>query len=278
MKVRILGARGSHPVSNQSSTYYGGSTSCVQVSSADETIIMDAGTGIVNFERDLPGRATKIHHILLTHLHMDHIQGLGFFDPLFDTRMDVHIWGPGGIGESLSERLKRFLSPPLFPVTMRDIPSKLHIHELTGSTFDVGCFRITNAFVSHPGPTLGYRINDGKRSMAYLPDHEPVLGKPALPEDNDWLSGFDLADGCDLLIHDAQYSMDEYQNKIGWGHSSMDHAAEFAARTQVGRLIMFHHDPAHTDTILRGLYDQLMSQNTFPFPVELAKEGEQIIL
>ena len=148
--------------------------------------------------------------LLLSHLHMDHIQGLGFFAPLYDERMDVHIWGPSNQGLSLHARLGRYLSPPFFPVHLRDLACRLTVHEVPCGEFAIGPFRIDSALICHPGPTVGYRIECEGASLAYLPDHEPALGAREFPLGADWTSGFALARGVDLLIHDAQYSAAEY--------------------------------------------------------------------
>src|SRR5262249_36281029 len=142
--------------------------------------------------------------VLLTHLHMDHIQGLGFFAPLFRPVGEVHVWGPPSTTMDLRSRLARYLSPPLFPVRIRDLEARVMFHDVPGEPFDVGPFRVTAAAVLHPGPTVGYRIEEAGAILAYLPDHEPALG--GTPFERRWTSGFDLAADADLLIHDAQYS------------------------------------------------------------------------
>lgn len=277
MRVRLLGTRGSYPISNPRSAHYGGSTPCVEVSAEGETLILDAGTGIVSSHYE-KGQQTGVYHILLTHLHMDHIQGLGFFNPIFVPGNHVHIWGPGSSTESLLDRLKRFLSPPLFPVSIRDVGSNLHIHELSNSDFNLGCFHITTAFVCHPGPTIGYRIENSNKSLVYIPDHEPVIGRDELFEDVNWISGYDLAKSADLLIHDAQYSLNEYHNRIGWGHSSIYHAAQFAQKTSVKRLLLFHHDPTHTDSMMDEILKEFLDHHELPLQIELAVEGTEIEL
>ena len=275
MKVTLLGTRGSHPISNQESVYYGGSTPCVSVNVGNNKIILDAGTGIVNLQASIEDE-NKEHHILLTHLHMDHIQGLGFFEPLFDAECEVHIWGPVSSQDSLFERLQRFLSPPLFPLSLRGVPCKLEIHELADETFDLQGFTISTRFISHPGPTIGFKIKHKDKSMAYLPDHEPIIGLEELYDDENWLSGYDLCHDCDLLIHDAQYSSEKYQKRIGWGHSSLKHAAELANACGAKHLLLFHHDPSHTDQMLRKMYDEFMAHNDYPFKIELARDGMEV--
>jgi ribonuclease BN (tRNA processing enzyme) len=238
-------------------------------------MIVDAGTGILNidFARDYPDKRVDI---FLTHLHMDHIQGLAFCQPLFTPGKEVHIWGPGGSSEPLLSRLNRFLSPPLFPIPLRDVPSKLIIHELSNTTFTSGSFEITTEFISHPGPTLGYRIQSQSKTLTYIPDHEPVIGKDHLYREDEWVSGFGLALEADLLIHDSQYSKAEYPRKIGWGHSSLDMAAEYCSRTGGKRLIMFHHDPAHTDSERTQMFEDFKRESHYTFPIELAVQGQEI--
>jgi phosphoribosyl 1,2-cyclic phosphodiesterase len=247
MKVTFWGTRGSLATPDPETVRFGGNTSCVEVRASSGTIlVLDAGTGIRRLGRSLapvPGRMD----ILLTHLHLDHIQGLGFFGPLFQPEVEVHIWGPGSVEQSLEQRLARYLSPPLFPVHLRAVPSKLHLHELSEETMDIGSFHVTLDYVCHPNPTVGYRITDGDSTVTYLPDHEPALGMSAIPSTPEWTSGYPLAAGVDLLIHDAQYDDQEYPEHVGWGHSSMTQACDFAALCGVRMLVPFHHDPSHTD-------------------------------
>jgi ribonuclease BN (tRNA processing enzyme) len=191
--------------------------------------------------------------VLLTHLHMDHIQGLGFFDPLYQPGLDVHVWGPASTTLDLRERLARYLSPPLFPVRLRELPCSLTLHDVPLGKFEIGEFEIVASLVCHPGPTVGYRITEDGQSIAFLPDHEPALGVREFPGPPEWTSGFGLAEGVDLLIHDAQYSDSEYLEHVGWGHSSISQAVQFGVATGVGQLVTFHHDPAHDDSTLDRL-------------------------
>jgi phosphoribosyl 1,2-cyclic phosphodiesterase len=250
VKVTLWGTRGSTPDAGPETVRYGGNTSCVEVRSDDGTLlVLDAGTGIRRLGSALNGECDRID-VLLTHLHMDHIQGLGFFQPLYMEGKEIHIWGPPSTTMNLRERLARYLSPPLFPVRIRDLPCKPILHDVTPGEFEIGCFRITADFVCHPGPTFGYRISENGSAMAYMPDHEPALCADALGRDPDWTSGFEIAAGVDTLIHDAQYSVEEYPEHVGWGHSSIEQTIRFAAAAGVRRLVTFHHDPAHDDQAL----------------------------
>jgi phosphoribosyl 1,2-cyclic phosphodiesterase len=256
MNVTLWGTRGSLPNAGPETVKYGGNTSCVEVRAEDGTIlVLDAGTGIRRFGATLPSCGDQRIDILLTHLHMDHIQGLGFFDPLYNAEADIHIWGPPSTTMNLRERLARYLSPPLFPVRIRELPCKLTLHDVQPGCFEIGAFRITSDFVLHPGPTFGYRIAANGSSMAYLPDHEPALCSKQPGAEPEWTSGYAIAQGVDTLIHDAQYSTAEYPEHVGWGHSSLAQTISFAAATGVRRLVTFHHDPAHDDAALDHLVE-----------------------
>ena len=164
--------------------------------------------------------------ILLSHLHMDHIIGLGFFARLFNPGLDVHVWGPGST-VTRSRSFDAVQSPPLFPVRLRDLPCRLTLHDVPLGTFEVPGMRVTAALVCHPGPTVGYRLDDGNSTLVYLRSRAGAR-RPAVPDLPRWTSGFDLADDADALIHDAQYADAEYEHHVGWGHSSIGQAVAFA--------------------------------------------------
>ena len=277
MKVQLRGVRGSIPTTDPDMAYYGGNTSCTVVMENDCILVLDGGSGMQKFNL-LNNTGIKRIDVLLTHLHLDHIQGLGFFNPFFDPSLDVHIWGPASKANSLHARLSRYLSPPLFPVLLRDLPCKMTLHEIENSSFEIGPFTIESRFVIHPGPTVGFRVSNGRSVFTYIPDHEPALGANGMIADKKWLSGFDLAFNADLLLHDAQYSVQEYKNKRGWGHCSMDDTAKFASMAGVKHLLLAHHDPSHTDDHLNELLDDLKKGNDYSFNYELAAEGMQIEL
>jgi len=251
VKVRIWGARGSLATPGPETMRYGGNTSCVEVRGSDGTlVVLDAGTGIRRLGATVEPDIRRID-LLLTHLHLDHIEGLGFFGPLFRRGLEMHIWGPASTTLDLRARLGRLLSPPLFPVRLRDLPCQLALHDVASiERFTVGRLEIESALVCHPGPTVGFRIREGERSLTYLSDHEPAFGSVDFPGDSRWTSGFELAAGTDLLIHDAQYDEAEYAARVGWGHSALADAVAFARATGARRLLPFHYDPAHSDAEL----------------------------
>lgn len=273
MRIMFWGTRGSLPQAGPETVRYGGNTSCVEVVGADGTLlVLDAGTGIRRLGAKLNPGVSRVD-ILLTHLHMDHIQGLMFFDPLYQPDLEVHIWGPASTTADLRQRLARYLSPPLSPVRLRDLPCHLTLHDVPFGSFAIGGLTITADLVCHPGPTVGYRITEDATVIAYIPDHEPALGVHDFPGEPDWTSGFSLAAGVNLLIHDAQYSDVEYENHVGWGHSSISHTLAFAAATGVERLVAFHHDPTHDDAALDEILEQAKRTARLPFELVPGTEG-----
>jgi len=245
----------------------------VEVQGADGTVvILDAGTGVRRLGMALPRTLRRVD-ILLTHLHLDHLQGLGFFAPLYNPAMEVHIWGPASTTLSLQARLTRYMSPPLFPVRLRQFPCTLHLHEVPCQAMAIGALTVTAGFVCHPGPTVGYRIAAAGTVLTYIPDHEPALGVPRFPGRREWTSGAMLAADADLLIHDAQYSAEEYPQHIGWGHSALPHTLAFATLTGVKHLVPFHHDPAHSDADLDRLMTQAIHVAEPAFAVTPGTEG-----
>jgi len=276
MKINLCGVRGSIPTTAPESQFYGGQTSCTLVSEDDDLLVLDAGSGIQAFNlKDIPRK--KRVDVLLTHLHLDHIQGLGFFRPLFTPDMEVHIWGPSST-QSLHSRISRYLSPPLFPVLVRDLPCKLNLHEVGNTSFEIGHFKIQSTYVIHPGPTLGFRVKGNTSVFTYIPDHEPALGRHGIIKDTRWTSGFDIALDADLIYHDGQYTDQEYLTRRGWGHSGCGDALQFAAITRAKHLLMGHHDPGRTDSQLREMQATLEKNYAYAFNYEFAIEGKQFEL
>lgn len=274
MRAVVWGCRGSLAAPGADTVVYGGNTSCVELGLPEgPPVILDAGTGIRLLGLELASSSEPIH-LCLTHLHLDHLEGLGFFVPLWQPERELHIWGPASPIDALEERIARYLSPPLFPVELSEVPAKLTFHDLPDGEFVLGSTRVRAEPVSHRGPTVGYRFEDAGTTLVYIPDHEPFLGVEPADAEPGWVSGFALAEGADVLLHDAQYFEHEYPNHVGWGHSSVGHAVAFARLAGVRRLVLFHHDPLHTDEQLRSLEARARElwgdKETSP---ELAREG-----
>ena len=282
MRATVWGSRGTIAAPGPDTVRYGGETSCVAIDLADGSLlILDAGTGIRTLGLELPAR-TRIN-ILLTHLHLDHIQGLMFFPPCFRAETEITIWGPASPEASLEDRVARYISAPLSPVEVRELPCSVAFRDTPATEWELAGATIRAEAVTHRGPTFGYRITDGEHTLAYIPDHEPALGADlgALPEE--WISGFELARDATLLIHDGQYSDAEYPNHLGWGHSALGDTLRFAHRTGAERTVLFHHDPTHSDAYLdqlgaeaRERWVELGGAN--PGAVRVGAEGEELEL
>ena len=277
MKITIWGCRGSMPSPGPEKIKYGGNTSCVQVEHEDTCLILDGGSGIQGLGNAL-NPETRVINLLLTHLHIDHIMGLGYFKPFYNPKCTVNIWGPTGSNETLIERLRRYFSPPFFPVRLKELPSEINIFEIDNSEFKIGPFQIRSEYICHPGPTVGYRVECENSVMSYLPDHEPALGSSDFPNSTEWCSGYNIARDSDLLLHDGQYSRQGYNKKIGWGHSSMEDAIDFGRLSRVKKMIMFHHDPLHSDATLERMFEQCLADKQVNFELSLGREKDTFIL
>jgi phosphoribosyl 1,2-cyclic phosphodiesterase len=279
VRIRIWGCRGSIASPGPDTVRYGGNTSCVEVRLADGSrVVLDAGTGArplgIELMRDPPARLD----LLLTHLHVDHVEGLGAFEPIWSPGIELHVWGPPSPMASLDERIATYFSPPLFPVHLYEVPATTVFHDANEASWRIGSATIWSRPIMHAGQTVGYRIRDADGSvLTYLTDHEPALGSDLRTMPGEWISGFGLAKGADVLIHDCQYTPQEYAARVGFGHSSTEHVAAFAARADVGRLLLFHHDPWHTDDQLDAMrVDVLERWDVEPDRCLIAAEGSEL--
>ncbi|HZD78850.1 MAG TPA: MBL fold metallo-hydrolase [Actinomycetota bacterium] len=277
--MRIWGCRGSLATPGPQTVRYGGNTSCIEVRLSDDSlVILDAGTGIRPLGLALDGPRPRRIDLLLTHLHLDHLEGLGFFPPLWDPQTELHIWGPPSPLESLQERIAVYLSPPLFPVHLSDVPSRPIFHDAPEDEVQIGSATVLSQPIIHSGPTVGYRIEDGGSVLAYLTDHEPAHGADLRSTAPEWISGFAIARGADLLIHDCQYTEAEYPAHVGWGHSSLGHVADFARIAKARHLLLFHHDPVRTDDELEVMLARVRELVGNDIEVDLAREGMELDL
>lgn len=253
MQVRFWGTRGSIATPGPSTVRYGGNTSCVEVrSDSGELILLDCGTGAHALGQALQGQAKACSgHILISHTHWDHIQGLPFFAPLFAAGNEWHIYGPRGLNQSLKDVLAGQMEYAYFPVALNAFAAKVHYHEVVEGGFSIGDVRIATQYLNHPALTVGYRIEADGATLVYATDHEPHSaeaghGHAEAIESGD-IAHLDFIHDADLLIHDAQYTAAEYPSKIGWGHSTIEYVVDIAAAANVRQVALFHHDPGRND-------------------------------
>jgi len=257
MYVRFWGTRGSIPAPGRQTATYGGNTSCVEVRAADGTLIMlDCGTGARELGLQLQRSSAKPLrlHLFIGHTHWDHIQGFPFFVPAFLPDTELNIYAPVGFQRSLEEAMAGQMQYSYFPVKLHELRSRIHFTELEEGFFRVGDVQVETQYLNHTAPTIAYRISSGGATLAYVTDHEPFWKLNGLrfqhPGDQRHIA---FLKGADLVIHDAQYSEEEYGSKVGWGHSPIEYATDVTLAAGVRQLALFHHDPTHDDTIVEQL-------------------------
>lgn len=256
MRVKVWGCRGSVPTPGPETVEFGGNTSCVEVTLENGSVlVLDAGTGIRPLGEELLEKGVRHLNLFLTHLHLDHLEGLRFFGPMWNPGVAVDIWGPPSPVLSLRERIARSFSPPLFPIDLRQVPANVTFRDVPREPWTVEGATLTAALVMHPGPTLGYRLEADGATFAYIPDHEPALTGIA-ERPTAWISGASIAAGADVVFHDAQFTEEEYWDRIGWGHSSVADAVAFNKAAGGKRLYLFHHEPQHADASLVDLEER----------------------
>jgi phosphoribosyl 1,2-cyclic phosphodiesterase len=295
--VRFWGVRGSYPTPGPETLRHGGNTSCVEVQAGPHTLIFDAGTGIIRLGETLLQQSADLASLDLalffTHAHGDHLVGFPFFAPLFDARTHLHLFGPKLAGRAFEELVTTVMSPPYFPVDVRQLPSQRtcytvhdalciswHQHSANPTVtnqYEHKAHRlrptevhVTTRFTnSHPlNGAVIYRIDYAGRHIVYATDVEWKDGC-----DPDFLA---FIEGADLLIHDAQYTVQDYQqSKQGFGHSTVEMAVETAQLAHVHKLILFHHEPTYDDNQLDRL--EAEAQRRFAHTLS-AYEGMEIDL
>lgn len=263
MQVTFWGTRGSIAKAGPSTLRYGGNTSCVSVrSDAGTQLVVDCGTGAHGLGQHLmaEARGDAVNgHVLISHTHWDHIQGLPFFAPLFTAGNRWHIYGPSGLGGSLGDILAGQMEYRYFPVHIDQLSAAVDHHDLVEGALEIDDVWVEARYLNHPALTLGYRIEVDGAVVVYSSDHEP--------HDQDLALGGDLAQnrhddahasfvaGADLLIHDAQYLASEYPDHVGWGHSTVEYVIDVARQGGVARVALYHHDPNRTDDQVDDLVD-----------------------
>jgi phosphoribosyl 1,2-cyclic phosphodiesterase len=244
--VKFWGVRGSIACPSPRHVIYGGNTSCLEVTAGDQLVVLDAGTGIRDLGDSLLKRDVRRAHLLLTHVHWDHINGFPFFGPAYSPNRTfeiraAHLSPLGGVRAVLSGQMAQ----PTFPVPIDTMRSKLEFMDFqAGDRFGLpGGVDVRTAPLNHPNGATGYRLEYGGKSFCYVTDTEHVIGSP----DQNVLG---LIEGSDLVIYDCTYTDDEFTSKIGWGHSTWQEAVRLCRAAKVKKLAIFHHDPSHEDAVM----------------------------
>lgn len=272
---RLWGTRGSTPTLGGRFQRHGGNTSCMSFRVGDDLIIFDAGSGIRDLGIELMRGAPRRMHLFITHTHWDHIQGFPFFIPAYVPGFELTIYGSRGFGKNLEAIFRGQLDRDYFPVQMEDMHSNLQFRHLPDTPVEIGGAKVTWGFAHHPLPTVGYKIEVAGRSLVWMPDDEFLQGYTGAPHeltrDHSLVRPFEklvaFISGADVLIHEAQYTAEEYPKKIGWGHSSVPNACALVKMAGIRRWIVTHHDPMHDDAFLEtklNLTRQILEEMGLP--------------
>ncbi|MES2570197.1 MAG: MBL fold metallo-hydrolase [Verrucomicrobiota bacterium] len=256
----LWGTRGSTPTPGARFLRHGGNTSCLSVTYGEEKFIFDAGSGIRDLGLALLTQATRKLHLFITHTHWDHIQGFPFFAPAYAPGFEIGIYGAEKFGKDLESIFRGQLDREYFPVQMDDLNSSIRFWHLKENPIVIGDVKIWWEFAQHPGVTVGYKIEAGGHTIAWVPDNEFMMGYTGSPAgitiDHPMVAPYrsmiNFLSGVDVLIHEAQYTNDEYPDKVGWGHSSVSNICLLAKFARVPRWIITHHDPMHDDAFLES--------------------------
>ena len=292
MKIKFWGTRGSIASPGTSTVKYGGNTSCVELRIDKQIFIFDAGTGIRELGHQLmkefKSQQTKIH-LFISHTHWDHIQGFPFFMRAYSKNFKIVVYGPPARDKSLKDLFKFQMDSEYFPVPLGDLNAQIVMQEVR-EPFMIEDIQITPFYVNHPAMTLAYKVGDGKKSFVYASDNEPYKYTLHAVRKEHVASQFgeeldqkfvEFLSGSDFLVCEAQYTMDEYKTKIGWGHSPIESVVEFATKSHVHQLALFHHDPTHDDDAIDDMVKhakKLIKSQKANVECFGAAEGKEIIL
>jgi len=298
--LRFWGVRGSYSAPFDSHLHVGGNTSCVEIRAGDSILVCDAGTGIIPFGNELI-KQTKVREmlIILTHYHWDHICGLPFFVPAFLPDWKLHMFGPGKSGNDIKEIVSAQMRAPYFPVGTETWLAQVdYMDPPENHEINYGPINITYSSVHHPGTTFGYRIKLNGKEILYVSDNECLYLNKAIRQKygefskeeqelydamqkEEYDSELKLIEGSDILIHDAQYTKEDYDKKRGWGHSCYIDTVNTAIDAGVKELYLYHHDPNYDDAAIDEIYRhclQIIEDRSSDLKCHIAREGDQIDL
>jgi phosphoribosyl 1,2-cyclic phosphodiesterase len=275
MRITCWGARGGIPVSGGDYLKYGGDTTCIELRSKDdEIIIIDAGTGIRSLGNKLLKEGRQKYSIIFTHYHWDHVLGFPFFKPLYIKGMEIEIFGCPFTPHSLKEVVARTMTPPNFPVKFEELNAHISYHEISGGEFQIKSISVTPIYLSHPNRGMGYKFVEDNKSFVFLTDNELTFTHPG------GLNFQDYSEFCaaaELLLHDAEFTPEEY--KRTWGHSVYTDVLELALQAKVRKLGLFHHNQERTDSELDTMVQrcqQIIARNDSPLECFAVYSGMEL--
>jgi len=256
MLIKFWGVRGSIPTPGSFTEKYGGNTSCIEILCNDTLIIIDAGTGLRELGENLAeNKKLKTAHIFISHTHWDHIQGFPFFMPAYHKDFELKIYGRTNSNKSLKRIFSSQMNTEYFPVPLNYLSAKLDFIEIKAKQkLTINNINIETFPLNHPGGNTSYKFTFKDKIVVYASDHEPFKSdwENTTPQDKALIEFFK---NSNLLIIDSQYTTKEYQIKKGFGHSPIDYAISLACKARVENVILFHHDPSHTDAFLDGMLE-----------------------
>ncbi len=290
MLVRFWGVRGSIPVPGPDTVEFGGNTSCIEVRTGKGLFVLDAGTGIRGLGMSLLSQPGPLKlHLFITHTHWDHINGFPFFVPIYAPGNSIDVYGPRNLHSEtgIKDVLTLQMDYSYFPVRTSELSATIEYHDLDEGTFEAEDARVTTKFLNHPVYMLGYRIESGGKTVVYTGDFEPYHNVFTKEEESRIFEvvehanrrAVELARDADVLIADAQYTLEEYEKKRGWGHSAVEHSVDLAVRARAKNLVLFHHEPTRKDADLRALEERVkrdVAERNLPITVCAAREGMTI--
>ena len=248
MIIRCWGARGSIPVSGREYLRYGGSTTCIEVrTKEDEIIIIDAGSGIRNLGNELLNENRYKYSMIFTHSHWDHILGFPFFKPIYVKEAHIDMFGCPFAQESVKRMISRTMERPHFPVNFEDVKSEISYHGACENSFSIKSMIVTPILLSHPNQGIGYKFVEDDKCFVFLTDNELTFKHPGGLDYQDYVN---FSANADLLMHDSEFTEEEYKTKKTWGHTVYNDALKLALEAKVRKFGLFHHNQERTDTAL----------------------------
>ena len=256
---KLWGSRGSIPVSGPQYVRHGGNTSCLEFTHGENRIIFDAGSGLRQVGLSMTQEPAHKIHLFITHTHWDHIQGFPFFAPAYMAGYEIAVYAAPSVDRDLESIFRGQLDRAYFPVQMEDMQARLEFNYIEDQPIRIGDIEISWEHTFHPGFTVGYKMTVDGRQLVFIPDNEFLkgyMGKPLRSIDSTDAETYgqliEFCRGADVLIHEAQYTHDEYPIKVGWGHTSVPNACTLAKVSEVEKWIVTHHDPSHEDDFLQS--------------------------